>query len=120
MKVNLNNHILDVQTYLQYLFENRQLKHQDYEVFCLRNPQAIYRGLIELAESKEIDIYPYLYTLEVIKPAELKAFERFHLNVLKRLEEPVYVETGQDFIQVISQSIEQIMIFIVSVQYFFL
>ncbi len=68
MKLNLNTHILDSKSYLNYLFENNQIKHVDFEKHIEQNKsrwEIVYNKILELTDC-DIDMYPYFYTLDIV------------------------------------------------------
>jgi hypothetical protein len=124
MKPNLNTHILDGQTYLQYLFENKQIeKTIDLELFCSRDVDPQYRDLVNISNTIDFDILPYIYTLSMATLQMRLAFMRFHMTYLYKLEKDQGLHGTKDwtkFMSLISSSIEHLMFFIISAQYFFL
>lgn len=124
MKPNLNTHILDGQTYLQYLNENKQIgKSVEFDVFCSRDVEPEFAELASVSDSIDFDIQPYIYTLSIATPQMRLAFMRFHLTYLYKLEKDQGLHGKRDwarFLALISSSIEHLMLFIISAQYFFL
>lgn len=124
MKPNLNTHILDGQTYLQYLHENKQIgKAVEFDVFCTRDVEPQYTDLVSVSNTIDFDIQPYIYTLSIATPQMRLAFMRFHLTYLFKLEKDQGMHGNRDwnrFLALISSSIEHLMLFIISAQYFFL
>lgn len=124
MKINLNHHILDSKTYCKYIFENVHLKHTtDYIKFvslCSDDWHSRYPNLIHQGLLHNIDVYPYLYTLEIILDNEREAFFRFFSNYLSQTESETQYHI--DFINMDSYmtNAEMLAIFIISMQYFFL
>jgi len=123
MKPNLNNVILDSQTYLMYLFENKHIKHTDYDKFLGSfDPCPSCAEFIQFCETLSVDIYPYLYTLSCITSKELDAFVKFLSSYMIKtgfLSDCKDLQEGSlyDIVQI---SAEHVYIFIVSMQYYFL
>lgn len=124
MKVNLNNNILNSQIYLINLFDNIHINHCDYEKYITSNEilwQQSYPKLFNICDENKIIIYPYLYTLERITIKEKKAFTIFFITYMKKsgfinLEENNYI----DPLVIASISLENLLAFIFTIQYFFL
>ena len=140
MKINLNGHILSSRLYLYYLHDNRHVHHVDYEKYTTAKDeywQRKYPALFDLYNSNEIDIYPYLYTLDCITPHQLSAFKRFFVNYLRKTDNMAglggvggdgeEVNNGDNadkdktlIFNIASQSLDQLILLILTMQYYFL
>lgn len=122
MKVNLNSYILDSVSYLTYICENNQIHHVDYDKYIQSNQHELYKKysrIFDVAENIDINIFPYIYTLEMITEREQLIFKKFFCNHLCKLDNMRYdIETGID--EIAGSSIEHIVMFIATMQYFFL
>jgi hypothetical protein len=125
MKPNLNNHILDCSTYLNYLYDNNHIRHTNYEKYLDINDDYLkskYKDVFDMAQSYDINICPYIYTLEVVNNNEHEAFRRyFYISLLKNdmLNKDNILET-ETIEKLSSKSLEHLITFIITCQYFFL
>ncbi len=116
MKNNLNSCILDGKIYLAYLYENNQIKHVDYDKHVDENKtrwESVYDKIIEI--SNEIDMYPYFYTLDVVSDKERQSFFRFFCNNIDKSKIDNF-----DLNNIVGSCVENIALFIIAMQYFFL
>lgn len=124
MKVNLNSHVLDSQTYLLHLYDNVHIKHCEYDKYITiqeNNWNHLYADLIRICDDNNIDIYPYLYTLDRITPEEKKAFNMFYITYMKKNEMvPKNEDYNIDVLLIAKRSLENLLTFIITIQYFFL
>jgi hypothetical protein len=124
MKSNFNQHILDGQTYLFYLFDNRHIKHCDYERFVQTKEhewKKNYPALMHICDIHGIDIYPYLYTLDRLHETEVISFSKFYSIYLRKTEMiPQDEREYHHALYFASMSIENLVAFIATMQYFFL
>jgi hypothetical protein len=122
MKVNLNNYMLDSQNYLIHLYDNNHIDHCDYDKYINvegKNWNHIYADLIRICDDNNIDIYPYLYTLDRINDNEKNAFDKFY-NIYMRKTEMIDKYNYDSAIEIAKQSLENLLTFIITIQYFFL
>lgn len=124
MKINLNNTILDSKTYLVQLFDNKHINHSNYNKYITLNDilwQQSYHKLFKICNDYKINIYPYLYTLERITIKEKKSFTLFFITYMKKCE---FIDLGyninSDPLDLASLSLENLLIFIFTIQYFFI
>jgi len=123
MKINLNGYILENEKFLLNLFENNQIKCTDYEKYILSNDNKLhnlYPQLFELCDEFDVNIYPYLYTLEQITSREKDNFTKFILTNMKKHNLINNINYKDDLLNVISNSIDYIFILIITIQYYFL
>ncbi len=123
MKLNLNTHILDSKSYLNYLFENNQIKHVDFEKHIEQNKsrwEIVYNKILELTDC-DIDMYPYFYTLDIVYDKERQAFIRFLSNYIDKPSNDCNNKAYDEYLNnIIGTSVENIALFIITMQYFFL
>ena len=75
--------------------------------------------MIAQADRSGIDIYPYLYTMEVISPHELNNFKHFLRTYLSKVEDLPHGSLD-NIDTVVSASLDVLVMFIITMQYFFL
>lgn len=124
MKLNLNTHILDSKSYLTYIYENNQLKHVEFDKHIEQNKSRwsiIYDKILLLSEY-EIDMYPYFYTLDIIDDKEKQAFLRFFCTYIDRTnnDHSKFIDYAAYLNDLVGSSFENIALFIIAMQYFFL
>lgn len=121
MKVNLQNYILDSNTYLLQLYENITLEHKNYENYLYAHTKIkTYPKLIELCDEHNININPYLYTLDIISHKDLKAFNLFYNIYMKKNDFISQDDNTLNSILIAEKSIDNLIAFIITIQYFFL
>jgi transposase len=123
MKPNLNSVILDSQNYITYLFENAHVNHIDYEKFLESYvPDTEVEKLIEYCDNNNVDIYPYLYTLNSLSDREYVAFVRYLSTYMKKCDLVADCQTinRNNLFSIVQGSIEHLVAFIVTMQYYFL
>lgn len=122
MKVKLNNYILDGRSFLTYIYENHQIQHTDYAKYVSGNDDYLrskYPKMVGMCDLSGIDIYPYLYTIEVVTRREQINFKRFFLTYLGKVDQTTYdMQVSID--DIVGKSLDSIAMFIITVQYFFL
>jgi len=124
MKLNLNTIILDSRSFLAYIYENNQIKHLDYDKHVEQNKSRwdlIYFNILSLSD--DIDMYPYFYTLDVVNEKERYAFFKFFCNYIDKQtvdyqDKTLSIETSIN--NIAGNSLENIALFIITMQYFFL
>jgi len=122
MKVNLNNYILDSQNYLVNLYDNNHINHCEYDKYVNiegSNWNHIHADLIRMCDDNNIDIYPYLYTLDRISVREKDAFNKFY-NIYMKKNEMIEKDSNVSAIEIAKKSLENLLTFIITIQYFFL
>lgn len=123
MKVNLNSNVLDSQIYLLYLYDNIRINHFEYDKYITINENNWnhHSDLIRICDDNNIDIYPYLYTLDRITPVEKKAFNMFYITYMKKNNMvPKNEDYNIDVLLIAKRSLENLLTFIITIQYFFL
>lgn len=123
MKLNLNTHILDSKSYLSYLYENAQFKHVDFEKHVEQHKSRwlVTYDKILLLSDYEIDMYPYFYTLDIVDHKERQAFFRFFCNYIDKSSNDSYPKFNEEYLNnIVGISVENIALFIITMQYFFL
>ena len=121
MKVNLNGYILENEIFLINLFDNNQINFNDYEKYIINNDDKwhnLYPKLFELCDEYDVNIYPYLYILEQITIKEKINFTKFLLTYMNKND--MLNDMNEELFDIISKSIENIFILIVTIQYYFL
>ena len=124
MKLNFNNSILNSSTFLSYLYDNNHITYHDYDKY-VENNQSLwnlkYIKMIDLATIHEINIYPYIYILEIVGKERLEAFKRYFFILVSK-NEMLCIENPEhrDIIDVATLSLEHLVAFIITCQYFFL
>lgn len=118
MRINLNTMILDSHTYLSYLFENNHIKHKNYEKFMQNNYDKYNTELLDLSDQYNINIAPYLYTLDCIDERSKKAFSVFLNTYMKRVG--LIETTEEDILKMAANSIDYLAMLIITMQYYFL
>ena len=111
--------ILSTNDFLVYLSENKQFQPMKYDSFELANPE-LFSKIIDLSEQHSIDIYPYLYVIQTINQDVLKAFVRFYFIFLKKSDFEIELNNNTDLLNIVSKSLEHLLAFIYTIQYFFL
>ena len=121
MKTNLNSCILDSKTYLTYLFENNQIKHVDYDKHIDDNKDRWSKIYDKVISITDIDMNPYFYTLDIVSEKEKQSFFRFFCNYINIFHIDYKSIEFEDCINnVVGSCVENIAIFIIAMQYFFL
>jgi hypothetical protein len=123
MKVNLNNYILDSQNYLIHLYDNTHINHCEYDKYISvesNNWNHMYTDLIRMCDNNNIDIYPYIYTLDRISPKEKDAFNKFYNIYMKKNGMIEKNDMNMNAIEIAKRSLYNLMTFIITIQYFFL
>lgn len=124
MKLNLNTIILDSRSFLAYIFENNQIKHVEYDRHIEQNKirwESLYSNIFLLSD--DIDMYPYFYTLDVVNEKERHAFLKFFCNYIDKPNidyQDKNISVGTSINNVVGNSLENIALFIITMQYFFL
>lgn len=124
MKVNLNSYILDSMSYLTYICENNQIPHMEYDKYIQSNNLALYKKypkILQLGDQNDINMFPYIYTFEMITEREQLVFTKFFCNNLCKLDNMMSrydVKSGID--EIAGSSIEHMVMYIATMQYFFL
>lgn len=77
-----------------------------------------YSNIINLANSVNIDIIPYLYTLSILTNRELISFKKFFIMYLRKIDNAV--KDTDTLIDILSESVDNIILFIITIQYYFL
>lgn len=122
MKINFNNYILDSQEYLVNIFDNNHIPHVDYEKYNQIHDvdwRTNYENLFNLSDAHGIDIYPYLYTFSIVSEKERMAFHKFLITYMKKSDLNIG-ENNNDTLEIVSGSLENLVVFIFTMQYFFL
>jgi hypothetical protein len=124
MKVNLNSYALDSQTYLLHLYDNIHINHCEYDKYIMLQENKCnhhYADLIKICDDNNIDIYPYIYTLDRITLLEKKAFNMFYITYMKKNDMvPKDEDYNIDVLLIATRSLENLLTFIITIQYFFL
>jgi hypothetical protein len=124
MKYNFNSIILDNQTYLFHLFDNNHIKHTDFERY-VQTREGVWRGdypaLVHLSEIHGIDVTPYLYTMDRVTNNERESFTKFFIIYLQKTNMiDLEVDGSKNALDLASISLDHLVAFIVTMQYFFL
>ena len=121
MKYNFNNHILDSSTYLSYLFDNTHMQHTEFEKYIEDNQSFLdskYKRILDFASSHDINLYPYIYTLEIVGVYRVESFRRYFVTSL--LKNEMQVDIADELTDIAAISLEHLVAFIATCQHFFL
>jgi hypothetical protein len=111
--------LLNTVDFLNQLAENKQFNHMKYDICEIKNREE-YNRIIELSQQNNIDIYPYLHVLSAIQFNKLIAFKRFYFIFLKKSGYDIELCNTTDLYSTIIRSLEYLLAFIYTIQYFFL
>jgi hypothetical protein len=114
MKTNFNSYILNHKQYLQYILLKYKESTSDYEAFC-----TSLEFENELANKYNINLNPYLYTIEKIYESEYEGFLMFYKIYLKKseIDDDPNIDNIVDYI---SDNLVHLVAFIIAMQYYFL
>ena len=77
-----------------------------------------YEHIIKIANDANIDILPYLYTLSILNDRELHSFTKFFIMYLRKIDNTI--KDNDSLIKILSESLDNIILFIITIQYYFL
>ena len=106
--------LLNTNDFLNQLADNKQFNH----VKCELTPE--YDPIIRFSLENNIDINPYLQVISSIPGEKLKAFKRFYFIFLKKSGYEIELSNETDLYSTITRSLEYLLAFIYTIQYFFL
>ena len=110
--------LLNTNDFLNKLAENKQFKVK-YDICEIKRHEK-YDHIIELSKKNNIDIYPYLHVISTIDYNKLIAFKRFYFIFLKKSGYDIELSNRTDLYNTIIISLEYLLAFIYTIQYFFL
>ena len=118
MKHNLNAHIMDSNTYLSFI---PSLPHYErYVKGAHRVWHEKYPQLFSMCHYYNINIYPYLYTIERAAPREFASFKKFYMIYLKKADLMDTLLQEFDILEVASVSLAHLLALIFTIQYYFI